>query len=525
MEAAKWYRKAAEQGYAEAQFYLGLCYYYGNGVIQDKAEAIKWYLKAADQGDVKACGNLADCYAKGEGVPQDKAESVKWYRKIAEHGDAGIQCCMGLYYANGDGVPQDKVEAAKWYRKAAEQGNVWGQFSLGMCYYNGEGVPQDLVEAVKWYRKAADQGDAGGQFNLAVCYNKGHGVVEDKAEAAKWFRKAADQGFAEAQGTLGAFYSLGIGVAVDKAEAAKWSLKAAEHGDKTGQYLLGLFYESGSGVIEDYVEAYKWFLLAGVSGHELAGIERAKLAPKMTPEQIAEAQRQSKVFLEEKQENKKDAEQSKRKTFTDCKSCGTGYFITSDGYILTAYHVVSAASRVEVRTKSGNLKAKIIHADPANDIAVLKVVGRFSAIPIEKSKIVKLGDVVITIGFPNAQIQGISPKLTKGEISSLFGIRDDPRNFQISAPVQPGNSGGPLLNASGNVIGTLSARLSDSKTFGQTGMLPQNVNYAVKSSYALAMIEAMPEISDKLPIPNQGARNTEEIVRAVENAIVMILVY
>ena len=115
--------------------------------------------------------------------------------------------------------------------------------------------------------------------------------------------------------------------------------------------------------------------------------------------------------------------------------------------------------------------------------------------------------------------------MTKGEIGSLFGIQDDPRHFQISAPIQPGNSGGPLLNASGNAIGTLVSRLSDNITFKATGMLPQNVNYALKSSYVLAMIEAMPDISDKLPRSRSGALTTDEIVKDTESAIVMILVY
>jgi len=177
--------------------------------------------------------------------------------------------------------------------------------------------------------------------------------------------------------------------------------------------IFGRALLQGEGVLEDVVEGYKWLLLAGASGSDSASKARAIFAKKITPEQIAEAQRQSKEFLEGKQENPESAEQPRRKTVLNCKASGTGYFITPNGFILTACHVISEASKVEVRTKSGDLEAKIIHADPANDIAVLKVEGSFPAISLENSKTVKLGDAVITIGFPNIQLQGFSPKLTK----------------------------------------------------------------------------------------------------------------
>ena len=157
-EAARWYRKAAEQGNVAAQYYLGVCYASGQGVPQDYAEAVKWYRKAAEQGYAKAQYNLGVCYDNGQGVPQDYAEAVKWYRKAAEQGLALAQYNLGICYDNGQGVPQDYAEATKWYRKAAEQGVAAAQYNLGDCYKKGQGVPQDYAEAVKWYRKAAEQG-------------------------------------------------------------------------------------------------------------------------------------------------------------------------------------------------------------------------------------------------------------------------------------------------------------------------------------------------------------------------------
>ena len=210
-EARKWYfqglterylpvfQELSNKGYAEAQYYLGYCYYNGKGVTQDYTEAVKWYRKAAEQGNATAQCNLGYCYYSGEGVTQDYAEAVKWFRKAAEQGNAQAQCNLGYCYKYGEGVTQDYTEAVKWYRKAAEQGNAKAQCYLGYCYYSGEGVTQDYTEAVKWFRKSAEQGNVTAQCNLGCCYEKGIGVSKDEEKAVEWYTKAANQGDADAK--------------------------------------------------------------------------------------------------------------------------------------------------------------------------------------------------------------------------------------------------------------------------------------------------------------------------------------
>jgi len=87
-----------------------------------------------------------------------------------------------------------------------------------------------------------------------------------------------------------------------------------------------------------------------------------------------------------------------------------------------------------------------VKVDPANDLAVLKADGKFEALPVATSRAVKLGSTVVTVGFPNIGLQGFAPKVGRGEIASLSGLQDDARSFQISVPLQPGNSGGALVN-------------------------------------------------------------------------------
>jgi S1-C subfamily serine protease len=167
----------------------------------------------------------------------------------------------------------------------------------------------------------------------------------------------------------------------------------------------------------------------------------------------------------------------------------------------------------------------MVKVDAANDLALLKAEGTFSPLPITSSRAVRLGNTVVMVGFPNTGLQGFAPKLAKGEIASLSGAQDDPRYFQISVPVQPGNSGGALVDERGNVVGIVSAKLSARATLAATGTLPENVNYAVKSSFLLGFLESAPEVSAKLEEANSKEIKFEEVVEKAKQAAVLVLVY
>jgi S1-C subfamily serine protease len=171
------------------------------------------------------------------------------------------------------------------------------------------------------------------------------------------------------------------------------------------------------------------------------------------------------------------------------------------------------------------MAAKVVMVDAANDLALLKVDGTFTGLPVASSRSVRLGSTVATVGFPNVGLQGFAPKLAKGEIAALSGVQDDPRYFQISVPVQPGNSGGALVDERGNVVGVVSAKLSAAAAVAVSGTLPENVNYAVKSSLLLSFLESVPEVSAKLKEPNAKDRKFEDVVNSVEGAAALVLVH
>jgi len=160
------------------------------------------FIKLAEQGDAKAQFRLGLMYYKGEGVRQDKVEAARLFRRAAEQGDAKAQFSLGAMYYDGDGVPINLTEAARLFHKAAEQGDAKAQFNLGVMWYEGHGVPKDPTEGARLFHKAAEQGLAEAQANLGILYYNGDGVQQDKAEAVRWLRKAAEQGDAEAQATL-----------------------------------------------------------------------------------------------------------------------------------------------------------------------------------------------------------------------------------------------------------------------------------------------------------------------------------
>jgi S1-C subfamily serine protease len=204
---------------------------------------------------------------------------------------------------------------------------------------------------------------------------------------------------------------------------------------------------------------------------------------------------------------------------------GTGFFITSDGFVVTNAHVVKGGNKFQLVTSAGSIAANVVKVDSANDLALLKAEGSFAALPVVTSRAVRLGSTVATVGFPNIGLQGFAPKLAKGEIAALSGVQDDVRYFQISVPVQPGNSGGALVDERGNVVGIVSAKLSAKAALDISGALPENVNYAVKSSFLLGFLESMPAVAAKLKEPNTKDEKFEDAVKSAEQSTVLVLVY
>jgi len=165
-------------------------------------------------------------------------------------------------------------------------------------------------------------------------------------------------------------------------------------------------------------------------------------------------------------------------------SSGTGFFINQQGYGLTNAHVVSGCSRISFRMPNHKVsKVTLIKIDQINDIAVFKTDMKTNLYgKLRSTKNVRAGEQVNVYGFPLVSTLSTSGNITSGNISALTGIGDDSRFFQITAPVQPGNSGGPLFDDKGNVIGIVTKKLNALYVASKTGDIPQNVNFALKNN-------------------------------------------
>lgn len=202
-------------------------------------------------------------------------------------------------------------------------------------------------------------------------------------------------------------------------------------------------------------------------------------------------------------------------------SSGTGFLITSTGLIVTNNHVIRDSTNIRVQFNGQEIPATVVTRDPANDIALLRAPVTGTPLALGSASGALRGQEVMTLGFPLVEIQGEGQKAAFGRINALTGLADDVRYMQIDVPVQPGNSGGPLINGQGAVIGVVSATVDQRAVLQTAGTLAQNVNYAIKADYILPLIPA-----DERPptLAQRPAREFSDIAAAAEPSVFRILV-
>lgn len=211
------------------------------------------------------------------------------------------------------------------------------------------------------------------------------------------------------------------------------------------------------------------------------------------------------------------------------KSSGSGFFITTNGIIATNAHVIEGASNIQVTVSNEigtfTYDAKILLVDSKNDVALLQISDEkfkgLTSIPYGVSENSDVGSKVFTIGYPLNDVMGNNYKVTDGIISSKSGIADDVRYYQISVPLQPGNSGGPLFNKEGNVIGITSARLNGKAV----GTQIENVNYAIKSSYLLNLYNMLPNSTKLTATSTLATKDLQDQVKVLKNYVCLIKVF
>jgi|688.fasta_scaffold131706_3 S1-C subfamily serine protease len=387
------------------------------------------------------------------------------------------------------------------------------------------------AEGHKYLELAAANGSDLAQYRLG-------GLIYGKPQRAfELFLKSAEAGYEPAMAELGLRYLNGTGVLKNIASSTEWFIKAAEKGNRESQMRVSKAYFDGFGVQENPLEGLAWLYFAEFSGSAEAAVSIKNLSKTLNNSTLLAAQNRAKQLLElcKKGESSKESAsfsplirggelgQQMKKPSSSPKGSGSGTIVSSVGHIVTAAHVIKGAQFVEAVTAAGTFAATVESIDEANDLALLKIdkVDEHF-VRVAHSRDVRLGQSVATIGFPNIGIQGHSPKVTQGVISGEYGIQNDIRMWQVSVQIQPGNSGGPLLDESGALVGVIVASLS-LRTIQSTGAIPQNVNYAIKSAYLEPILNY-----HKVAIDQTGkgaALKFEDMVDAAKKSSVLILVY
>jgi len=386
---------------------------------------------------------------------------------------------------------------------------------------------------LEYFVKAAELGSAEGAWRAA-------NIHLERGNISAWFEfmlKSSELGDQWAMIRTASAYKEGKGTLKNIGRSTYWLLRSAEAGNAQSMKQVALAYVEGFGVNENPMEGLAWLYVSEFKGNSDAANLIKSAEAKLNNSLILMAQDRAKVIIDLVNEGRRTSESSVLGSITnpapgqgapskpkhESKGSGSGAVVSHLGHVVTAAHVIKGCSYLEVVTPAGTHAATVLSVDDANDVALLKVDQLFdSHIQVGRSSEVRLGQSVSTIGFPNIGIQGHSPKVTQGMISGENGIQNDIRMWQISVPIQPGNSGGPLLDEQGRLVGVVVASLS-LRAIQITGSVPQNVNYAIKGAYLEPLLNF-----HKVPVAqpsNVAPASFQDMIAGAQKASVLILVY
>ena len=361
-------------------------------------------------------------------------------------------------------------------------------------------------EAFEIWQTLAEQGHELAQVNLGAMYDAGQGTAENPAKAFELFLAAARRGNPYAQYNVANMYALGRGIRCDRSQAKSWYLKAAEQDLAIAQYGLGMLNahqaaEKDADTAQNLEIAIGWLYKSGLTHLKNDNFNGARQAY----DSIAELAGNHPLAeqLSCKIQSKKQTHDAGTSIAPYAgASFGTGWPI-SCGYVITNHHVVASAVEILLLDATGQkIKARPILLDAIHDIAILQVGDPAllpPALPLATADI-DVGARVFTIGFPRIDEMGVTPKLTDGVISKLTGLQNDPASYQTTVPIQPGNSGGPLLNMNGEVVGVVRSMIGVKQVETGETRIYENASCATK-------IDRLSKIISKLKTP-EGALQT-----------------
>jgi TPR repeat protein len=473
---------------------------------RDYATAAKLLQPLVEKDDPKAMAMMGKLRLAGQGVIKDEEIALDLFKKGADAGDPDAIFLLARQTHLGNGLPKNEQRAVALYKQSADLGNADAQFWYAISLYRGlGGLAQDKAAALPWMRRAAEQGQANAQTSMGDFYSRGELVDKDLYQALSWYRKSALQMDVVGQRSLGLAYAQGNGVARDDFEALKWLLSAAYFRDANAQNWVGFFYENGrGGLVPDLVAAHMWYTLAIArdpqNSSAKTNIER--VTAKLSPAQLAESQTKAKQWPVSADQTKAIAATDAAKALgagtitvaTAAKSLGprsgSGIVIgTGPSYVVSNYHVVKDCKNIKIMPF--DLPAVVRAKDERNDLALLNVANlKAPPLKLRSGHSIRPGDDLVALGYPLAGLLAAGASVNTGTLTNLGGIDNDTSRFQISVPIQPGNSGGPVLDLYGQLVGVVVAQINAVKIGQVTGNIPQNINFAINTATLSSFLEA-----------------------------------
>ncbi|MCB1510699.1 MAG: trypsin-like peptidase domain-containing protein [Hyphomicrobiaceae bacterium] len=481
-----------------APFYLGLLYKHGDGVARNPKQAMAFFLAAADMGYPRAYLEIASLYASGLGTPQNATKAAEWHRKGATAGDGEAQLNLGISLLNGHGSAPSPTEALFWLLLARDR-VIEGErreladrsISAAEAALQPEQVAKIKNDTFLW--KPADQNPFSDPAALRAWVGKhplqkvkGRQIVEVPELDARVRAAIGDKATEE----------LRLMAGPGKVEERDgWLAATGCMAHDCSDQHWGLYVNlTNYDVLACTRSTLKWPSQIEVfGGTSYQRTERSLVRADPDRCDVGGVKHLQSVLATA---NRRSASVAGSPGLAPApktaeRSTGSGYVIDGNGTILTNHHVIDGCSSLAAKAGGKTLPAEMVADDQRNDLAVLRsTVAGVQAAKFREGRGVRAGDSVVAMGYPYAGLLATSPQTTTGTITALAGIGDDSRFLQITAPIQPGNSGGPLFDSSGHVVGTIVSTLNALAVAKVTGSIPQNVNFAIKSGIVREFLDS-----------------------------------
>jgi uncharacterized protein len=494
---------------------------------------------------------LADKFYDNATTESDFSIVMLLYEIAAAAGDMGANFRLGYMHSNSQGENANPSKARDYYRAASEAGSTTAKYNLALLYRDGRGGEKDLVSAANFMKQAADEGDVDAIAEYGRMLGAGEGVLENDVEAVKWLRRAANMGQETAQGNLAVHYANGEGVGLDFVQAYKWANLASAQGSDFASNLKTRISQrmnreqinraqalSASFEVRSEDETWSTYSGSSSNGGRDAYSAPSSNSPEYSRDLVLTVQTGLKSLgfydgaldglygprtataisrFQSSNDLTADGEPSaelavyigaalgasaSNDDFSNAwrdapvsndddsiRSSGSGFLVSSSGDIVTNAHVVTGCSKTTL--EDGTILSMQGY-DPETDLALLQS-STLSGKPflrLREGNNISLAEDILVAGFPLSGLVSPSVNVTSGNVSALTGPASTESLFQITAPVQVGNSGGPIVDRDGAVVGVVVSKLDAISVASVTGDIPQNVNFGISLSALKAFLDA-----------------------------------